>query len=343
MAYMTIKPTDTLFFRGGKPFAAGVDSWSDSSFLPNPSVIWGAMFSVLYLNSLDIQSKVLDKEDKTDFTDYLEIGAIYLYNEKDGRVLLPAPLDLFIEEDSNRVAQERYISDIITSDEFKNLEFITPNSTKNAKRADNHFIDIYYLTHRDMIRELYKFESLALGDFKVGIAIDKATRTADKGRLYRIDLTQLKQDWSFLVEYKSTIAFDESGILKLGGEGKSASYTQIDEPNSIRNHKQRLHISNKTEFQIYLSSPAIFADGWKFGINEHFKLISASIGKPLFIGGFDMKSKSHKKMYKAVPAGSVYLIKLNKGVESIDELNTTLSISSVDSKRGFGQFEILNF
>jgi len=47
MKYMQIKPTDSLFFGTGKPFNAGADSWTDSSFLPNPSVIWGALFSVL--------------------------------------------------------------------------------------------------------------------------------------------------------------------------------------------------------------------------------------------------------------------------------------------------------
>ena len=69
MKYMQIKPTDSLFFGTGKPFNAGADSWTDSSFLPNPSVIWGALFSVLYR---DGKVKTTEKEK-------LKIKNIYLY------------------------------------------------------------------------------------------------------------------------------------------------------------------------------------------------------------------------------------------------------------------------
>lgn len=341
MSYMKIKPTDTLFFRGGKPFNAGVDSWSDSSFLPHPSVIWGAMFSVLFRQSQEIQDKVSDKADTTDFTDYLEIKHIYLYNEKDGRVLLPAPLDLFIDDDK-KVVRESYIGDIITSESLKDLEFIAPNSDKNVKRADNHFIDLYYLTHRDAIKKLYHFDDFAYSESKIGIAINKTSKTADESKIYRIDLTQFKHDWSFLVEYESTMSFASDGLLKLGGESKSASYAHIDEPSTITNHKKRLDVSGESEFSIYFATPAIFEKGWCFDENDHFKIISASIGKPISIGGFDMKTNSHKKMYKAVPAGSVYVVKLNKNVESIKDLKERLSITCIDTKKGFGKFEILN-
>ena len=139
------------------------------------------------------------------------------------------------------------------------------------------------------------------------------------------------------------MVFNESGMLKLGGEGKSARYALIDEPVSIKNHKKRLDVAKKTKFQIYFSTPAIFSKGWQFDVNEHFEIISASIGKPIFIGGFDMKSNKQKQMHKAVPAGSVYLIKLNKSVSNEEELKSILSINSIDNNKGFGQFEILNF
>jgi len=343
MPYINIKPQSSLFLGSGKPFNMGEDDWTDSFALPTPSMVFGAIFSILFKKYPKIQEKVLNDNKTIEPTDYLEIKNIYLYNTKDGTVLLPAPLDLFIEEDSDNIVQESYRNDIITSDKFKNLEFITPNSTKNAKRAENSFIDIYYLTNRDMLKKLYNFSDFAINDSKVGIAINKKTKTADEGKIYRIDLTQFKSDWSFLVEYRTIgVKLDDKGVIKLGGEGKLASFKHIKEPIGITNHKEKVTISNEREFQIYFSTPVIFEKGCIFDTNEQFSIVSASIGKPISIGGFDMKTKTHKKMYKAVPAGSVYLIELKESVDSMDKLKEALSIKSIDTKRGFGQFEILN-
>ena len=93
--FIKIKPYDTLFFRTAKPFDAGKDSWSDSNFLPNPSVIWGAMFGVLY-NEGKVNTN--DKEK-------LKIKNIYLYNEKQTTILIPAPLDIYVDEDENIIFQ----------------------------------------------------------------------------------------------------------------------------------------------------------------------------------------------------------------------------------------------
>jgi len=345
MPYLKIKPKSSLFLGSGKPFNMGEDDWTDSFALPTPSMMFGAIFSILFKKYPDIREKVLDDKQTIEPTCYLETGTIYLYHEKNGTVLLPAPLDLFIEEDSNRVVEESYNDNVITSKELEKFELITPDSQKSAKRVDNYFIDIYYLQNRNILNKLHSFSDFAVNDAKVGIAINKRTRTVDEGKLYRIDLTQLKSDWSFVVEYQTTkqdFTLEECGLFTLGGEQKLASFEHIKEPISITNHKQRVNISNETEFQIYFSTPAIFKKGWIFDTNEHFEIVSASTGKPISIGGFDMKTKKQKKMYRAVPAGSVYLVELKESVNSIKELKERLSIESIHSKRGFGEFEILN-
>jgi len=340
MAYITIKPHSSFFLGSSKPFNMGQDDWTDSLLLPTPSTIFGAIFSILYNKYPQIQNRVLDTKQTIEPTDYLEIENIYLYNKKNGRVLAPAPLDLFV--DDNKIYDEDYISDIITANSIKKYEFIIPNTDKNAKRVENYFIDISYLG--EVPPKLYKFSEFATIEPKVGIAIDKTTKTTKENMLYRIDLTQfIDENWSFLVKYKSKdVELNQSGIIKLGGEGKFATYSHIEEPITITNYNQKLEFENEDEFKIYFSTPAIFENGWIFGENEKFELLSASIGKYIFVGGFDMKKREPKMMYRAIPAGSIYLIKINQKISNIEELKEILSIQSIDSKRGFGKFEILN-
>ncbi len=63
--------------------------------------------------------------------------------------------------------------------------------------------------------------------------------------------------------------------------------------------------------KLILTSVGIFPEnGWK--PKEIDNLNAASIGKPVLIGGFDIKRRIPKKMYKSVPAGSVYVFDNNK-------------------------------
>ena len=45
-----IDPLDTLFFRNGKPFTMGEETWADAVFPPYPSVVYGALRSAYFSN-----------------------------------------------------------------------------------------------------------------------------------------------------------------------------------------------------------------------------------------------------------------------------------------------------
>ena len=45
--FIKITPFDTLFFRTGRPFSGGVDTWVDAVFPPFPSTLYGAIRSFL--------------------------------------------------------------------------------------------------------------------------------------------------------------------------------------------------------------------------------------------------------------------------------------------------------
>jgi len=327
MKYMQIKPTDSLFFGSGKPFNAGADSWTDSSFLPNPSVIWGALFSVLYR-----EGKV-----KTTEKEKLKIKNIYLYNEEQTTILVPAPLDIFVDNEGNRYKSEYQNVDFISNYPLKVINIV---EDKEVKSIENSFIEInslyqHYVKKSFKSLILYNFSDVFVADYKIGIKIDKNTKTAKENYLYRVDLTQFKKEWSFLIEYESDIKFNGNGILKLGGESKTAYYKTIDTPiglNSVEAFKREIlnSLNNKKYFKLFFKTPVYFEDGWK---PKHNGLVCANIGKPVSIGGFDMETKSIKEMKKYVPAGTVFVFKKNGKID----------IESEDSEsyKGFGSYELL--
>lgn len=328
MAFMQIKPTDSLFFGSGKPFNAGSDSWTDSSFLPNPSVIWGAMFSVLF------REKKVTTEDK----EKLQIKNIYLYNEEQTTVLIPAPLDIFVDSDG-----QKYISKYRDVDFISNypLDVISSIETdKEVKPLENNFIEInslyqHYVEKYAKNLVLYNFDDVFVADYKIGIKINKRTGTAEDNHLYRIDLTQFQNEWSFLIEYECDVAFKESGILKLGGESKTAQYSKVDKPVSLQTANEYKNqvlqkLENQNYFKVLFKTPTYFEDGWK---PKQEGLVCANVGKYISIGGWDMEKRGHKPMKRYIPSGSVYVFKKDDRLE----------INSEDSEsyKGFGSFELL--
>ena len=108
-----------------------------------------------------------------------------------------------------------------------------------------------------------------------------------------------------------------SGILRLGGEGKCVSYLaeRIPEINI-----SSLEKSENNRFKLYFLTPAVFDKGWIASWMETgeykglgFNFLGAVVGKPLYLGGFDIKARKPKIMRKAVPAGSIYNFELKEG------------------------------
>ena len=88
---LKLQPLDTLFFRDGKPFSRGDESWADGNFPPNPSVIYGAMRTALATATgkeipFSEVPKVLREES------FKIIGIYYNYDSEVN--YLPLPLDL---------------------------------------------------------------------------------------------------------------------------------------------------------------------------------------------------------------------------------------------------------
>ncbi len=343
---------DTLFFRDGKPFAMGEETWADGLFPPNPSVVYGAIrtgFACIEGKEIpfsEIKSKL--------YAQKLSISAI-VYSLENASYL-PMPLDFAAfknkTEQERRLEQDQkeYNVDLLSVGEKKvitkkdkNLGLLYQNTFQQVESFSDGLLSISdlktYLNGTLKTTKVRRFKDYIIAEPKIGIGRDDTKRTADEGKIFRTDMKRLK-DLDLQVslnapEYEQDWA--KNSVVKLGGEGKLIEMSKAARKTSFIVENEVKITSNR--FKIYLATPAIFTTkNWqpnleKFGINATLKTVC--IGKTLHIGGYDL-IEGPKMMYKAVPAGSVYYYETETAIIEIVQKLQGKSISDVYPEQGFG-------
>ncbi len=337
-----IEPLDTLFFRDGRPFSMGDDSWANGVFPPYPSVIYGALRSLYFSEHI---SELKNACTANDPTRNLKINGIYFLDCKENNIYLPLPHDCVQRKNTKEPTHVLSLSqiNINSSCPVKNVL----SSDGEVENVNDGLISIdslkTYLQCKDKIFNFIKISDKVKLEPKVGIGISRITGTADESKLYTASMRRI-EDLALLIDFEG-IDIPQSGLMKLGGEGKATSY-QVDDANiDVLPYNFKY---DKTIFKLYLSTPAIFKKGWlpawideKNLTGEYnglkVKLQTASIGKPLYIGGFDMRAGKPKPMRKAVPFGSVYYFEIIDGsIEMAFEKFHQKAISDFNPDQGFG-------
>ena len=206
---------------------------------------------------------------------------------------------------------------------------------------------------------------------KTGIQRNRETLTSEDSMLYRINMSRFQtrflnpnkrnalSELGFVVDYDCKEKLPSKGLLKLGGEGKSFFYEQcccIPDPLSTEDNLSSLKaaIRDSGSFKLYFATPSIFEQGWlpewisketqrgeypTTGTSSiSVELVTAAVGKPIPVGGWDMKKGRAKPTCRAVPAGSVYYFKVHDE-DCVDLLVKTFhyqNISDYRSEEGFG-------
>lgn len=338
-----LDPLDTLFFRDGKPFTMGEDTWADGIFPPSPSVIYGALRSAYFSNHIK-ELKKATKED--DPTKDLRIVGVYL-SDKDN-TYLPLPNDCVKKKDD----KESRVS-VLSMNELTGKKSSCPTQyTLKGEKVENvergliniNLLKEYLECTKNSFSPILKMADRVLSEPKIGIGIDNKTGTSEEGKLYRVGMNRL-DNLSLLIDFEG-LDLPESGMMKLGGESKAVSYKELkpEEFKPVKFSVDNSRLDGK-RFKLYLSTPAIFKKGWlPEWMDEktltgtykglELKLLTASIGKPILIGGFDMKARKPKPMHKAVPAGSVYYFEGD--FKKAFEIFNRTAISDFNSEQGFG-------
>ncbi len=348
MKFISIKANDTLFFRDGRPFSMGDDSFASSIFPPPPSVIYGALRTAYMSNKCE---NGVDLNEWIPKTEALELTSILLHDKEN--VYFPMPEDLLVLDSNNQ----------LTDSQFKTIQL-----ELDLKPSYSNSLTDYHLTKNDKIKGkkiegqkiisaiglenylnkaknpvAWLLSSFYENEMKTGIGRNKLSHVAENGRLYRINTYRPAKEiggkikhLKIQIGYKGLDDFPNNGILALGGERRTASFNhlegiQIDLPNIESNR-----------FKIYLSTPAVFVTGWypKTLFEKHdLKLLAANVGSPMHLGGWDLRPKNNssilkpqpKPMLQFVPAGSVFYVEA-KNIESAYESARKIHACSISDK-----------
>lgn len=345
-----IDPIDTLFFRDGKPFTMGSDTWADAIFPPHPSVIYGALRSAYFSNHIDELEKANETSDPTKT---LKIKGIYFLIGND--IYYPLPIDCVREKNNVNDIMKVTMLSVIENKGISSCAVGWILSCKGNEKVENvpdglirkSMFKKYLLLENPSRFSIRKLNDFIISEPKIGIGIDRDTHASEESKLYRVDMQRLEDrqgtKLSIIVDFEGLTLPEEGGLIKLGGEGKAVSYNKYDESVSVGSS-----VFIEKRFKVYLATPAIFENGWlpkwideKTLIGNYkgieLRLLTASIGKQINIGGFDMKRKRPKPMYKAVPAGSIYCFEIIKGdTQKFHESFNGTAISDVYPEQGFG-------
>lgn len=334
---------DTLFFRDGKPFDKGEETWANGIFPPYPSVIYGALRSLYYItHPAEIGNKGATRN--------IEIHNIKLSD--DNYSFYPCPYD--VVKSKNKNSKQKVKPILLKLKKGLNntssiLEYYL-SSEHEVEPIDgflqgSNFEDDYLYGDSPMsYRNMEDYISL---EPKVGIGRNTLTGITEEGLLYRVGMIrpkniQIEVDFS-LEGWK--MEKGDKGFIKLGGESKACAFEIISDVNE----KEEIVEIRNDVFKVCLSTPTTLKNGWfpsflggemkgtwkELGINV--QLLTAAVGKPIYVGGFDMEERKPKPMTRMLPAGSVFYFKI---LDKIEKIELPQKVKLVDDKakekEGFG-------
>lgn len=343
-----IEALDTLFFRDGRPFTKGEETWAWGMFPPVPSVLYGALRSVYFSGDI---GKLPMANERNDPTGKLELTGSYISIEN--LSYFPLPLDCVRFKDAQKDEEDR----VFVLDLFENNDGINscPNGWILKYSGDRPVAAVEggLISKTELFRYLKtgqgpltisRLSEHLKSEAKIGNALSRATRRAEDEMLYRVGMFRPK-GLNLMVKFKG-LEIPERGLMKLGGEGKAAFYERVEN----EDFSADIEISDN-RFKLYFAAPAIFKKGWLpswIDVDENgsfkgnykgvrIRLLAAAVGKPLYVGGFDIKAKRPKPMFRSVPAGSVYYFQLEEGsISRVIDFFHNKTVSDYYQAQGFG-------
>jgi len=335
-AYRMITPTDVLFLRGNRLFGAAGEHGA-AEMPPWPSVFAGAIASRILADTGLIQ-KITAQPDRAE--EILaeaagnDFACTFLGLLKDQKhVLLPLPADLvvFQKDDGSLGIFQMLPGEVPETLACSAVLPLVPvlSVSERAKPVTGLWMDLdgwrrHLKGELPEQRSFVPSSELWAMDHRLGIARDYESRTAAEGKIYTSEAVTLKKDTCFLVGFSGE-NIPESGLLRLGGDGRGADIAKISDDTILPGETGRPQ-GGWPGFRMILTSPGIFPNGWlppgcektKDGIvfqcgGLRAELRAAAIGRHGVISGWDMALHRPKPAQKVAPVGSVYWFRLLEG------------------------------
>ena len=328
-AYRFVQAVDTLSIRGNKLFG-DAGSHGDCHFPPRPSVLSGAFRSVLWANNGHDVDAILNSA--------FSIASVFpARGNSQGKleIYLPLPADVVVTDEGKilRQLEPQAIDKRIFHSQISQLPMLPvlrqgkPSKAESGWLLNQTGINTYLQGHSLTTAHVIRQSELWANESRIGIGLNRSSRTADEGKLFTVEHTAMmqKEHWQhcenktpanntvgLLVGIDGCNELPDEGFIRLGGDGRAAQYSSIAAPDIQQP-------SVKDKFKLVLLTPGLFNDGWLpdgvieasgelwlkgDGFRAH--LCCAAISRAEVVSGWDLVQWQPKTAERVAPAGSVY-------------------------------------
>lgn len=348
MMQLFIAPMDVWLFRDGKPFDAESDHRATSLFPPYPSVMQGVIRSQhLVENKVNLNDRAQIEEwvGTTDKYGDLRLRGPFIAKWENEQLTryFPVPADMAAQGDKFVPLEMREpdASELLTNAPTEKLLYSRVEPTKKSPGQ--------WLT-QETLREALKGEAVCAvqshklfeRESRFGIGREDNTRTTREGALYEAEFIRPCKNVGLYVEVSGYEGWQNNGVMRIGGEGRGATYEIITKPELAL---PKLEGALPAKFKVYFATPTYFKNGWlpaswgKF-FDGDVRLVAAAVNRYESIGGFDWANQSHKPAQRYVPAGSVYYLESDGTAKLQDHVLEMNAIADEGAQIGFGQIFI---
>lgn len=338
-----LEPIDVLSLRGNRLFG-DAGSYGESMIPPWPSAAAGAIRSaILARDGVDLSAFARGEAEHPSLGTPAEPGAFRLLDFQlawrgpggGGPLerLYPLPADLVASPADDAGAgdaagQSRYrlrrltpqaIGHGIDSSAVTGRLAVLAEATRSKPAAG------LWLTERGLVRhlagqmpdpasDLVASNQLWERDERIGIGMDPAQRRAADSKLFTAQAVAFRREVGFAA-ITAEDGLDAGSVVRLGGDGRGAVIREAD-LQVLQGDLEAIAAAGRC--RIILTSPALFADGWRLpGMSEDGRLTllgisgrvtCACVQRAEVVSGWDLARWQPKPAQRAVPAGSVYWI-----------------------------------
>jgi CRISPR-associated protein Cmr3 len=341
---LILQPHDTLFLRDGRPFNQGDQEQAASAgiFPPYPPTVVGAVRAALARAggwtggpwSSELTARLGSGVDwlkgNAPLGPLRFTGPVVL---RDGKPLLPAPLCLLVKQSGGD------FRDVVRLRPGEPLEcdlgsIALPQTIgvlDGGRIPEDFWIDcdgLKAVLDGDVPKpaSLVRQDALWKTEARVGIARVEGTRTTGEGALYAAAHVRLNERVSLAVEIDGAdVAGITDKLAPLGGEGRSVWIEAGTMPALPAAAQLMPDADGVLRYTVILLTAASFGDGeedWprpggtiRDGAGNALpgRIVSACVGKPLPVGGWDGEARSPIPLRPLAPAGSVWFMEAAAG------------------------------
>lgn len=345
MTAVLMRPVDTFFFRDHRPLSIGEDAAATGIFPPRPGTVYGALRSAYIHRHSDFQTFAAGTN--ASLRRWMgtprEIGQFALRNifMHDGKEpILPLPLDYQVVKEASgeemalplRLTRE----EAVLASDGETHRLYAREEKKSSSAAGAYVGEALW---KQALLEggklpVMRQDKWLVQEEKVGIARSERTKQAIDGMLYQMPMLRFKRkkdepfDPGLLVSYDQAPDFSDVPYAQLGGEGRPWRISVIGDQTSFFSHAEEAkiieHIQESGIARIIWLTPAIWKRGNRpagydpdnqtieLASGLRVKLLTAAIGRPRLIGGWDIAAQRPKPRRPAIPAGSVLYVKVRQ-------------------------------